>query len=261
MLVLAGALSPAQAQFVTSEGGVDFSRDNGFTGDTSHLQEGGLDRKNFGTADRIPKWVPAPAFIPRNSTTEWDYAGNGYISRDGGIGSQFWAPVDLPHGSELATFRVFYYDNSASDITVWLTYYEGDTAPTNFDVDNFTSSGTPGFASDFINLFHTINNYPNGDLTLERNYTIIASLPDASNDLRLKGVRLWWERQSSPAPATATFSDVGTGHIFFKPIEALADAGITGGCGGGNFCPNNTVTRGQMAAFLSRALGLHWAVP
>jgi hypothetical protein len=30
-------------------------------------------------------------------------------------------------------------------------------------------------------------------------------------------------------------------------------AGITGGCGGGKYCPDSNVTRGQMAAFLRRA--------
>ncbi len=28
---------------------------------------------------------------------------------------------------------------------------------------------------------------------------------------------------------------------------------MTGGCGGGNYCPLNNVTRGQMAAFLVNA--------
>jgi hypothetical protein len=37
-------------------------------------------------------------------------------------------------------------------------------------------------------------------------------------------------------------------------INRLAASGITGGCGSGVFCPNGTVTRGQMAAFLRRAL-------
>lgn len=32
--------------------------------------------------------------------------------------------------------------------------------------------------------------------------------------------------------------------------------GITGGCGSGNRCPNNSVTRGQMAVFLTKTVGL-----
>jgi hypothetical protein len=34
---------------------------------------------------------------------------------------------------------------------------------------------------------------------------------------------------------------------------------FTAGCGGGNYCPDAPLTRGQMAAFLSKALGLHFA--
>lgn len=44
------------------------------------------------------------------------------------------------------------------------------------------------------------------------------------------------------------------GSIFEDDIERLATAGITTGCGGGDFCPDDPVTRGQMAAFLRRAL-------
>lgn len=52
--------------------------------------------------------------------------------------------------------------------------------------------------------------------------------------------------------AAHRFSDVPTGHQFHNAITAIADAGITTGCGGGRYCPDGLVTRGQMAAFLSR---------
>lgn len=39
-------------------------------------------------------------------------------------------------------------------------------------------------------------------------------------------------------------------------INRIAAAGITAGCGTGRFCPTGTVTRGQMAAFLSRSFHL-----
>ena len=54
--------------------------------------------------------------------------------------------------------------------------------------------------------------------------------------------------------AADVFNDVpGTG-LFHDEIGALAGAGITAGCGGGNFCPTTTITREQEAAFLNRAL-------
>ena len=39
-------------------------------------------------------------------------------------------------------------------------------------------------------------------------------------------------------------------------INRVAKAGITQGCGPTLYCPDRLVTRGQMASFLSRALGL-----
>jgi hypothetical protein len=72
------------------------------------------------------------------------------------------------------------------------------------------------------------------------------------------GVILGYKLDVSPPPATATFTDVPTSHLYFRAIEALASAGITQGCGGGNFCPNQAVTRGELAKFLANALGLHW---
>lgn len=56
----------------------------------------------------------------------------------------------------------------------------------------------------------------------------------------------------------ARFSDT-RGHVFASDVAALADAGITRGCNpprNDRFCPDDPVTRGQMAAFLARALDL-----
>ncbi len=61
------------------------------------------------------------------------------------------------------------------------------------------------------------------------------------------------------APATATFDDVPSDSTLFPFVEALVASGITAGCGNGNYCPGAPLTRGQMAVFLAKALGLHWA--
>ncbi len=58
----------------------------------------------------------------------------------------------------------------------------------------------------------------------------------------------------APPDAEGLFADVSG--PFAKWIEELAREGVTLGCGGGNFCPSLTVTRGQMAAFLIRAFGI-----
>lgn len=61
---------------------------------------------------------------------------------------------------------------------------------------------------------------------------------------------------SLPASSTDHFRD-DDGHLFEGDINALASAGITRGCGDGTgFCPDGAVSRGEMAAFLRRALDL-----
>jgi hypothetical protein len=61
-----------------------------------------------------------------------------------------------------------------------------------------------------------------------------------------------------PAAKSSSFTD-GDTSPFGADIEALSASGITSGCNppaNTKFCPNEYVTRGQMAAFLARALGL-----
>ena len=63
---------------------------------------------------------------------------------------------------------------------------------------------------------------------------------------------------SPPGGGGGVFSDVN-GHTHQTGIEWLAEQGITQGCNppdNTRFCPNDRVTRGQMAAFLARALEL-----
>lgn len=85
-------------------------------------------------------------------------------------------------------------------------------------------------------------------------------VPGAPTDgsVRFGSVEIWWRLTVSPQPVANTFLDVPTNHPFFQYVQALSTSGITAGCGGGNFCPDAALTRGQMAVFLSKALGLHW---
>lgn len=93
-------------------------------------------------------------------------------------------------------------------------------------------------------------------------YTVRVKFADSgvacSLDLRVRKLQFSWTRQVSAAPAAATFGDVPTSHPFFQHVEALVKSGTTAGCGGGDFCPDAPITRGQMAAFLAKALGLQW---
>ncbi len=58
-----------------------------------------------------------------------------------------------------------------------------------------------------------------------------------------------------PAPS-GVFGDVPVTYWAAAWIEQLAAEGITAGCGGGNYCPESSLTRAQMAVFLVRTLNL-----
>ena len=57
------------------------------------------------------------------------------------------------------------------------------------------------------------------------------------------------------ALAIHQFPDVPNTNPFHNNIAAIANAGITTGCGGGNYCPDAAVDRAQMAAFMHRGFG------
>jgi hypothetical protein len=58
----------------------------------------------------------------------------------------------------------------------------------------------------------------------------------------------------APLPVVNTFFD-DDGHPFEREIEVVASNGITLGCDEGRFCPDQPVTRAEMASFLIRSIG------
>jgi hypothetical protein len=60
----------------------------------------------------------------------------------------------------------------------------------------------------------------------------------------------------APPPCTGTYADVPCPSTFANWIEELNTESITGGCGGGNYCPGTANTRGQMAVFLVKTFRL-----
>lgn len=56
--------------------------------------------------------------------------------------------------------------------------------------------------------------------------------------------------------ASHVFSDVSGGAYYHDSVTAVFNAGITAGCSPTKYCPNNPVTRGQMAVFMNLLGGL-----
>ncbi|HEX2225222.1 MAG TPA: S-layer homology domain-containing protein [Thermoanaerobaculia bacterium] len=95
---------------------------------------------------------------------------------------------------------------------------------------------------------------PTGICALQRGFTGFFGEPNSNDDFLLNPPD---PRNSAGATGAVTvaprFLDVPADHPFFRFAEALWNGGVSGGCGGGNFCPDSGVTRAQMAVFLLRA--------
>ena len=165
-------------------------------------------------------------------------------------------PVHLPSGALLHAVRIYFYDNTIStDISAGLyskdsygsaSFIAGLTPPSFSGGDsNYTASG----------LSITIDNKPATGNT----YYVLAILHGTPTTYEgIYRISFWYKLQVSPDPAYASFSDVPVGHWAHQYVEALYASGITAGYADGTFRPGEPVLRGQMATFLSKALGLHW---
>ena len=214
----------------------------------------------FGTPCCDILQIPAQAFTPVDSGFSWASTQDGYLYVTGGIipatiNDVFAAPVSLPSGARIRQVDLFYSDTSASNISVTLRRVTGTDSSTLQELVTVASSGNTGedrASSGPIDV--TVDN----DVS---QFTLLIQLNVAGAALKFRSVAIHWQRQISPAPLSATFGDVPTSHLYFRAIEALNASGITQGCGNGNFCPQLNVTRGEMAAFLARALGLQFSYP
>ncbi len=75
--------------------------------------------------------------------------------------------------------------------------------------------------------------------------------------LILRSVHLTDNNPYTPPAATGTlFDDIPANHWAADWIEALSNENITLGCDANNYCPDDNVSRAQMAAFLTRAFQL-----
>jgi hypothetical protein len=212
----------------------------------------------YGISTAAVRAIHGLGFQPSDSATTFTYSAvTTHRVHTGGLP---WFDVDLadlPAGAELVGLELEGCDtNAAQHVGVYL-FRRGSPTGGNTLVANVatTDAATPGCA-----FFGGPANLPAGQIVNNAtgSYFLRAELTATNDTTSLGAARIYYELRVSPAPAVATFGDVPTGHAFFRFVEALAASGITGGCGGGNFCPDAPLTRGSMAVFLSTALGLHF---
>jgi hypothetical protein len=212
-------------------------------------------------SQRGSKWIAASNFTVRLTSTApvLTYAGNFFFNSPGTVGTQrYYAQIDVEPGSLADLITCVYNDGSATN-NVTFTWYKYTTnvstgASSAQTLATFTSAGSAGIDFEFLD--------PASDQTistLELPFTLFNHYiaADVASDTSITGCWVFYKRQVAPAPSTATFpNDVPTTSPIFRFVEALATTGVTGGCGAGSFCPDQPVTRGQMAVFLAVALGM-----
>ena len=197
--------------------------------------------------------VSALAFYPAFSGQP--YSTSGSLGRFGqaNVDEHFYATVDLPLGAVIDYIALNNLnDNTPNVIFLTLLFRNenaaigtiatiGNTAHSNWETD--FSAGTLGYLY-YLHL----------PLILDVEITADPNL------LFFGNARIGWHRSVSAAPLAAYFDDVPMSHPFFQFISALYGSGITAGCQTAPplYCPDNPVTRGQMAVFLAKALGLNW---
>ena len=208
----------------------------------------------YGTQDYTITTIAGVSFVP--SSNSLIYSTSGSLARSvSPAGGHFYSALDIPAGALIDYIGFNNLNDGTANVMaihLWRRDIAGNVIPL-FALDNtpHTSWSTDRNPLPLGLLWA-------GNRTL--GYTLILDMeiaPSASSQF-FASVEVWWKRSISPPPATPTFNDVPTTHLYFRAIEALAASGITSGCGSGNFCPNQAVTRGELAKFLANALGLHW---
>jgi hypothetical protein len=206
--------------------------------------------KAYGTEDYTVTVVPAVAFLP--SSSDESYSTSGSYGRYGPTNTiqNFYAPVEIPPGALIDYIGL----NSTTDATnaIGVALYRRFSDGSVDTVGTFGST-VHGWATDYNSGPFA---YSDGG---SRTSYIVHVQQGSFPTLQFFGHVEVWYRLRVFNPAGTPFNDVPPDHPFYQFIGALASSGITAGCGGGNFCPANPLTRGQMAVFLAKALGLHWA--
>ncbi len=242
-----GRLAACMLAVLTLTAGLSWAQDEAPRG-------GGPD---FGTSSYEVLSLGAYAFMPERVNgvvVPLNDDGSGYQWMSGSVA--FWTNFMLPAGAVIDYIGLDYCNTNPSAANAEL-YLEDRNADHGFTyvgkIPAAYRGSSCGYGFNGVPFNYQVSQNSGRNLML-------GFFQGGTNDgsVKFAGAEVWFKRQVSPGPATATFADVPTTSPFFKYVEALVSAGIVAGCGGGNYCPGNPVTRGQMAVYLAMALGLHW---
>ena len=147
-----------------------------------------------------------------------------------GCTSNSYCPSDSVTRAQMATFLT-----RAMDLTPTSTSLFRDVASNGVHAPNIGALAEAGVTSGCESgLF-----CPDSSITRAQMATFLANALDLDT-----------------SSSKAGFGDVPSGGVHTGAINAIAEKGITKGCGSGRYCPTQSVTRAEMASFLVRAFDL-----
>lgn len=216
----------------------------------------GVVEQAFGVSSFSATTVGAAAFLPRNSQHGYVNVSNHYRSGAGaGIDTIiFDAPLHLPSGVTplVAWFEVCDFSTTGKLWAQLLACPNDNAACTTTTVLFDTGVGDePGCYRDAVAITE-----PGLITNGTHSYTLRIADTDRTIETRFGALTVFWMRNLSPADGTANYVDVPLGDARRSYVEALTASGIAANCGTARFCPDDPLTRAQLAIFLAKALGL-----
>jgi len=238
---------------------IAFLRTSGSGGNIWAMDPDGSNQVNL-TNNAVPTTVLFPAWSPDGTkiafTSDADGDNDIWMVNPDGTGKAHL--TDNPADEGYVSWESVNRNPNAVDdaVDVWrggsvvVSPLSNDSDPDGEDLNIRDVTRMPAEGSIVIN--------PNGTITYTHDGTVAANYPYTDSfEYEVEDIRLGSTRADVIVTIHA-FDDVPPSNVFEGDIAWLAGQGITKGCNPPEntlFCPEDPVTRGQMAAFLVRARG------
>jgi Subtilase family/S-layer homology domain len=241
---------------------------NGAFGDGTSIASpivAGIGAQLLGRAPSLATWPEATRAVLMAGANRRTPLSNGTLSRDHegvGTASARWSNLVLDNG--LWGGYTFGSMSEGQVVTRDLSVVKGQKVRVSLAWSSHTSGSSNLGKSDVLTAdLDLVVRQPNGATTgsfsFDNSYEVVDLTASGTGTMRIEVRQDRFDASSEPYglawALNSPYTDVGPSS-FYDDILFLAREGITTGCTATRFCPKASVTRGEMATFLDRALDL-----